>query len=333
MIDHYIQPLIRNRAKSADWLDGFNTCKAITGKERLRRVARFSLLMLAVAIWVGNTSPVQAEFQPDEQLLAQQIVDGLPPPPGGTYGAPALPPAQFQPNPYSTGSPLIVPAPSSTLPVLPSTAAPVTPAAIAPSAATQRYLVLVNGDSPLLLEQVRKVESSAFLQTFEGRRVIQAGAFVEPTSAERQVQTLASQGIGAEVITVAATAPATLTSAAPREVAPPPELTPVRTTPAREVVFGQQPDFDGSTTADSRLAVANSSYFVVIPASPDDLPEINDQVVRLGEGFAIAQVVEERRSPLGPHVLVGPFVNRGAAERWNDYLRAFGMDARVYYRR
>ncbi|MBD2464864.1 hypothetical protein H6G89_28070 [Oscillatoria sp. FACHB-1407] len=315
-----------------------NRAVAISSREafKLRQaVARFSPVMLVLATWAGTASPVWAEFSPDEQLLAQQIVDGLPPPPAGVDGSPALPPAQFPANSgYPAGSPLIVPAPSTTLPALPATSPAVATPSISPGDASQRYLVLVNGNSPLLLEQVRKVESGAFLQTFDGRQVIQAGVFADPGSAERQIQTLATQGIGADVVVVAAEPTMALANAAPREVEPLPELTPVRTTPAREVVFGQQPNFDGSTTADSRLvAAADSSYYVVIPGQSDDLPDINDQVVRLGEGFAIAQVVEERRSPLGPHVLVGPFVNRNAAERWNDYLRAFGMDARVYYRR
>jgi len=318
----------------------------------------FSVMAIASQpAWAGATS--------ERVLLAQQVVEGLPPPPTFSFG-------------------------TSSLPTVASPAAPVSlPSSMQSNSQTgevaaQRYLVLVNGDSPLLLEQVRKVESGAFFQTVDGQRVIQAGAFSESTRAEQQVQALEAQGIGAQLVTspnvassivtspIASSAttaspialmetPSASTVLPPSEVnqvptapvqalstrpvtgpdatLPPPDLLPASPTASREVVFGQLPNLNStatSPTTSTLLAAASvgaSSYYVVVPGRSGDIPAISDQIIRLGEGLNVTQSLEERRSPLGPHVLVGPFVNRSAAERWSDYFRVFGMDARVYYRR
>lgn len=62
------------------------------------------------------------------------------------------------------------------------------------------YQVIINGDSPYLLQQVRGVEPGASVQAYRGRQVIQAGVFGDEGSARQRVATLSMQGIGAEVI-------------------------------------------------------------------------------------------------------------------------------------
>lgn len=128
----------------------------------------------------------------------------------------------------------------------------------------------------------------------------------------------------------------------------------------REVEFGGQPtlesfpsppSFPGSTSSDnssfgeSRSNPSNSlqpdasssrgrrTYYVVIPGKQTDLEAISNQVIRLGDSFGIAQLVEQSGTPRGPHVQVGPFADRDAANRWNRYFRDFGMDARVIVNR
>lgn len=64
-----------------------------------------------------------------------------------------------------------------------------------------RYWVYVNGDSPYLLEQVKAVEPKAFIQEFQGRRVIQVGIFSTETNARQQIETLNARGITAELAT------------------------------------------------------------------------------------------------------------------------------------
>lgn len=64
-----------------------------------------------------------------------------------------------------------------------------------------RYWVYVNGDSSYLLEQVRTVEPKAFLQEFQGRRVIQVGIFSTETNARQQIEALNARGITADLAT------------------------------------------------------------------------------------------------------------------------------------
>lgn len=259
----------------------------------------------------------------DPYYIAQQVVDGLPPPP-----------------------PVAAPAPSA-----PTVSVPTTPRQTAPAPASipdNRYVVLINGDSPLLLDQVRRIDSEAELQTFQGQQMIQAGVFDNVLVAQRQAESLVAQGIGAEVVAVptAAVSPANAAPPVTVAVSPPtqtvsvaplrspvgePEMLPATITP-REVEFGRP--VDPQTVAQAQTtAVVGSSYYVVIPGRSGEVESIANQVIRLGSGIGIASVVDERTSPLGPHVLVGPYVGRSAASRWSRYFRDFGMDARVYYRR
>ena len=73
-----------------------------------------------------------------------------------------------------------------------------------PRSATPRsliaYKVIVNGNSPFLLEQVQQVESQAFITQYDGRSVIQAGAFANKDSAHWQADLLKARGIQSEVI-------------------------------------------------------------------------------------------------------------------------------------
>jgi hypothetical protein len=316
-------------------------------------------------------------------LLAQRVVDGLPPPP-------ALPPADVYSAPAGLPQPTILaPSPQQPEPGV----APSLPRVTRPeprqrerdtrprssrqeqSSPDRQYVVIINGDSPLLLNQVRQVVPDAFVGEVEGDRVIQAGIFRSRPQASQQARKLSDQGIQAQIvdqeIQIAAaperadtrssvTRPDTTnpegiqyrpSTQSPRVVAPreaeanpegiqyrPFNQSQTSTAPA-EVTFGQQPAFDSSPSrrapeAEQRLAANRPTpYYIVIPSSARQLPDLREQVSQLGEGMAIAQAVEERDSRLGPHVLIGPFASRGAAERWNRYFRDFGMDARLYYRR
>lgn len=319
-----------------------------------------SLILLSQTAWAKPAS--------DRVLLAQQIVDGLPPPPPLIFGQ-EIPPGSSQSNqaqPNQTQS---------------NQAAPSAPAASSnyQAASAQRYAVLVNGDSPLLLSQVQTVAAGASVQQIQGKRIIQAGVFDDSTQAQQQAAALASQGIEAQVFAVggapasgnlaSTNSPSTNSQSAGNNVSqantsqalPPPDLLPVAPVP-REVEFGQ-PSSDGNQSPDSSTSSPNSapnslpggapdnsstpdqqaqpdaqqrsnhSYYVVIPGKSGDLAAISNQVARLGDGMGIEQVVQETTKPRGPHVQVGPFADRNAATRWSRYFRDFGLDARVYYNR
>jgi hypothetical protein len=242
--------------------------------------------------------------------MAQQVVDGLPPPPafGDTPQTPSTT------NQYD----------GSDLP-------------------EQLYLVYVNGDSARLLERVRQIEPSAIIQDYGGRRVILVGLYEQAADADQRAQELSAQGIQPAIDPVSSMAfvpanssVATSPGAASNPTLPPAEFPSVPNS-AREIEFEQIPSLsnNGSTVPNEpgiRYAaeIPDNAFYLVIPGSRNDLPQLREQVILLG---ARQDSVLEREAPRGPHVLVGPFVDRGAASRWNRFLRDFGMDSRVYYAR
>lgn len=151
---------------------------------------------------------------------------------------------------------------------------------------SERYLVYVNASSPLMLEQIRRVEPEAFREQYQGRTVIQVGEFNEQRNAQQRAEALKQQGIRAEIAQVS-----------------------------------------GSGGSGGRSA---KGYYVVIPAGADEIDAIQAQIARLASG--IPTRIQERDNPRGLHIAVGPFESRGFANRWNRYLKDFGItNARVYY--
>ncbi|MBD3880675.1 hypothetical protein IFO70_02790 [Phormidium tenue FACHB-886] len=329
----------------------------------LRRAGAIALLAGGLFGSGMAVSPTAIAEVTPELLLAQDIVDGLPPPPNveRPEALPAFPQAQPQMPPQAAPPTSIQPAPVRPAPVN-----------------ARQYWVMINGDSQRLLEQVQQVATTASIQDYQGKRMIVA-AFDDSDHAERQVQILASRGIGAQIIRAEGAALASGTSnpssatvpiqrsAVPAAVAPdlpPPDLQPsspgqpgqtLQETPSgspREVEFGGQspslnqfpspPPLPGSPAAapvNAREAGRNAlspsgspsrrAYYVVIPGEQNELDAIMNQVIRLGDNFGIAQLVQQSGTR-GAHVQIGPFTDRRAANRWNRYFRDFGMNARVY---
>jgi hypothetical protein len=178
---------------------------------------------------------------------------------------------------------------------------------IAPSRPTQisnLYRVDIFGGSSLLLAQVRQIEPKAFVR--EGDRVIQAGVFAEQFNAQLRVRALEAQGIRARVVPIAAGVG------------------------IDTVDFGRFSSERRSPVA-RRAVIQESlerSYLVIIPGNSRDLPDMVERVVRLGVSQS---AISQREAPRGPHIAIGPFKERGEADRWNSYLRSKGMDARVYF--
>jgi hypothetical protein len=166
----------------------------------------------------------------------------------------------------------------------------------------ERYFVYVEGNDTQTLQQVRRIEPSAYVRRFNGRAVIQSGVFNRSSGAQQRIRELESRGIyGARV---------------------------VRSSNGQEVT---------SSTASTGYSTNDGSYrrddpnryYVVIPAKLEDINTIASQIrQRIGQ----YDIVFERTKPRGPHVAVGPFPQRSDAEQWNDYLRDLGYgNARVYY--
>lgn len=241
-------------------------------------------------------------------LVAQQVVDGLPPPPPVIFGQEALATGQSQ--------------------------------------SVQQYLVVINSDSQALLSQIQQIQPTASLQEYNGQRFIQAGLFSDPTSAQQQVSTLAASGIGAQVVPVTSTASGgTAISQAPAanpagtgmptydgstgvNALPPPEVLPTTTVPSApgEVEFGSS----SSPAAPATRESGTRAYYVIIPGNGKDLNAMTTQISRLTSGMGIDGMVQTGTAR-GNHVRIGPFNSSSAAGRWSRYFRDFGMDARVSY--
>ncbi len=119
-------------------------------------------------------------------VLAQEIavVDRLPPPPPVPIANEQLPPPSiFVPREFDFQ------APSNTPPALSN-----------PSSANLNYLVYVDDASSPTLEQVKQLEPQAFVRQYNGRRVVQAGAFAQNDNAQQRAQELKSVGVTARIV-------------------------------------------------------------------------------------------------------------------------------------
>ncbi|MFQ4137156.1 hypothetical protein PGN35_012645 [Nodosilinea sp. PGN35] len=256
------------------------------------------------------------------------------------------------------------------VPPLPAGAMPVPGAALpqAPSSG-QQYLIYVNDTSDTTLSQVRQIEPTAFRTTFQGRSVIQAGRFNITGNAQQRITDLGALGVRAEMAQVAAAVPVyTPTAAMPNNVyasngelpplpdaafpqapvsnVPVPALPPgVAQVPptAGNVEFGQELNYGvpaappagavipPPTAAPPMTESFSAPYYVVIPTDASNLGTLSSQVIQLGTP---ADRVQQRTAPRGPHIAVGPFADRGLANRWNNFYREAGIgNSRVFYER
>ncbi|WP_250121597.1 SPOR domain-containing protein [Chroococcidiopsis sp. CCMEE 29] len=242
--------------------------------------AQLSAPLLAVALlvtwgieeWLVLAAPASAKVsvsqKPAPNILTIQVAERLPPPPQPSKFSQRKLPSSFSPREFDFQAPV----PSS------------------PSPHVDSYLVYVNDNTSLTLQEVQQLEPTAYVRQYKGRSVIQAGVFNKRDNAQQRAKELESRGIEARIVSLST---------------------------------GQETDF----------RIDNSkSYFVVIPARKEDIPAIEDQVSRLGMNAKVT--VSQTEEPRGSHVRVGPFPERGQAERCNRRLRDSGLrNARVYYGR
>jgi hypothetical protein len=101
-------------------------------------------------------------------------------------------------------------------------------------------------------------------------------------------------------------------------VIPSPSAYPVNTTP---------PGVSAAIPPGSARIVA--PYYVVIPTAENNLPELSTEIIQLGTPV---DRVQQRLTPRGPHVAVGPFEDRDLASQWSRFYRDAGIpNSRVYY--
>ncbi|MEO1296365.1 MAG: hypothetical protein AAFW75_11270 [Cyanobacteria bacterium J06636_16] len=222
---------------------------------------------------------------------------------------------------------------------------------------SEQYVVFVNGNSDLLLAQVRQIAPDAFVSTIDGSSVIQVGRFNSLQNAQLRADELGRLGIGAQVQETAfSSAPIAVTPAADFPTSIPvnatasiagdlPPLPVSATSPAVE--FGQVSPFQTvpppptsasptSVTPPTANAIPiaqqqpdTSGYYIVVPGSANELSALANQVISLG---APRSLVQTRTTPRGPHVAVGPYNDFGIANEWSNYLRDTGLpNARVHF--
>jgi hypothetical protein len=167
----------------------------------------------------------------------------------------------------------------------------------------QRYLVYVDSDNLQTLEQVRRLESGAYMRSYNGHNVIQSGVFSQQFNAQEQARRLELNGIhNVRMITFSNT----------------------------EEKASNSGQGNYQTAINNYSGVNNShSYYVVIPSTDRNLPNLAEQIrQRIGQNSNVFL----RTKPRGAHVAVGPFSQHLDAEQWNKYLQKSGYsNARVYY--
>ncbi|MCS6815184.1 MAG: hypothetical protein NZ772_16645 [Cyanobacteria bacterium] len=274
----------------------------------------------------------------------------------GSVAAVAFPvQAQYSPT-VVTGNPLPVPVLPSLDSPLPLSVTSFNPAAELGNV----YVVYVSGGDEATLAQVRQVEPGAFRRLRNGQSVIQAGAFVGQGNAMQRASQLQVLGLSAQVELIAGwqtagggsvasfggeqpglSAPPVAFSTSPGMVDAAQSITfTAPSTPATGVAIATSviPSqvYSSSSAVQTQVNPVTSQpnfsgyYFVVIPGQGEQLSTIGDRLQQLG---AQPGTFFSRTQPIGPHIAMGPFPNRGAAEEWNRYLRGYGLDARVYYER
>lgn len=145
---------------------------------QLRRISLSAPLILGG--WLVLTATALAS----PHILIAQAVDRLPPPPTTPdMTSQSPPPSIFVPREFDFQ------APSSDTP----------PAVNNTSSSNLSYLVYVDDASSPTLEQVKQLEPQAFVRQYNGRAVVQAGAFTQNSNAEQRAQELRSVGVVARI--------------------------------------------------------------------------------------------------------------------------------------
>jgi hypothetical protein len=173
----------------------------------------------------------------------------------------------------------------------------------------ERYLVVVNSNSPQVLQQVRQIEPTAYFRSVPGGSVIQAGTFTRMTNVQNRLRELANYRI-ADVRVFNAVNGQELRYASGG---------------SGVVNNPNNPNNPNPSSSQRRY----DYYYVAIPGNPNELITIENKI-RSNIGQVVG--VNRRSEPRGTHIAVGPFSQRLQAEQWNNYLQNMGFDnSRVYY--
>ncbi|MEY2976560.1 MAG: hypothetical protein RLZZ435_697 [Cyanobacteriota bacterium] len=198
-----------------------------------------------------------------------------------------------------------------------------------------QYVVYVNGESDLLLQQVRRVEPGAFRRSYNNRQVIQAGRFLALNNAQERVTELENRGILSEIVTLEAAAPIASGVTPGTNIGGTGTLNPIALDtaplPINTTLDFAAPSIDSDLNLISPdLAFGQSeAYYVAIPSRPGELANLSEQLSAAGINSSSIVAKSARR---GAFIAVGPYSDRLSAEVMVANIKAAGFrNARVYY--
>jgi len=185
---------------------------------------------------------------------------------------------------------------------------------------SDRYVVYVESDSQYVLQQVRRVDSNAYIRPLGGRTVIQSGVFSESYYAAERIRDLELNGVSGIRVMI---------------VSPPGQISSSVSTTTSNLGYdsGTANYSDNSTNIDltKQAQYYGESYYVIVPTSSENLRTIWQEVQHKVQGRVSVLM---RTEPRGLHVAIGRFKDRYQAEQWSNYLKRLGYgNARVYYGR
>ncbi len=221
------------------------------------------------------------------------------------------------------------------------------------SSNTARYVVYVNSDSSTTLQQVRQIDSTAYIRQVNGIRIIQSGVFSKLANAQRRVSELQQSGITNAVIS---TSP---NSQPIQPISSNPNPQPISSNITNNsnpdggwnnydnTYYDPNPNYGMGNSYDNNVLPNNvssnnnfssnsnsfsqlpSAYYVVIPTDVANLALLGQDIQQQIGNNATAFM---RTQPRGAHIAVGSFTDRSQAEQWNNFLKNLGYgNARVYY--
>ena len=248
----------------------------------------FSLLVSGYWVLVSESSPVQAQIPDNSLFLAQATLPHLDDIPTSQQPLPQL--QQVQPVEFNQSQGRQYSQYNQDF---------------------DRYFVYVDSSNSQILQQVRQVESSAYIRNYNGRNVIQSGVFNGQSNAQKRVRELELNGIpGARIVNSANV-----------------EVTSYNST--QQVMPDGTPVYNNQNYINNYQRETRNSYYVVIPSKANNLRSVGAQIQqKIGVNINVFM----RTQPRGSHIAVGPFSDKLEAEQWNSYLKNSGYsNARVYY--
>jgi hypothetical protein len=186
-----------------------------------------------------------------------------------------------------------------------------TDGSVSPVANTTGYRLFIPDANPSLLAQAKVLEPLAFLQTVDGKQVIQVGLYGNESLARQQIARFQSRALPIVMQRVG--------------IAPPLE------TPLQPGFPPIQPLMPSNPNGLPIVQTQAKGYYVVIPTAPSDVNVVQSQLNQLG---IPPQYVFLRDRPFGIHYAIGVFTQRSQADKLAESIRTrTQLDTRVHFER